>query len=340
MLTKCDEPSSYVSINEQVARSSTAVIDDVSEQQQQHDTTTATNESLFIVNDLVQICSDIERIKIFQRGHGEWAEAMLPTIGKIGRVIQVYPDNDLKVEVCGTSWTYSPLALKKLSQNSINTMNSTAASSSSSSSYDASNQNDERLTTLLKRLFESQITGDVNEELVKASANGNASKCEQILNTIGSNVNAVFAGHTALQAAAQNGHLDVIKVLMKFNVDLEIEDKDGDRAIHHAAFGNESNVIELLSNANCDLNSRNKRRQTALHIGINKGHVDVVRMLLRCGAHSSLCDSEGDTPMHDAISKKHDDIIEILLEHNADLSICNNSSFNPIHHAALRGNVR
>jgi len=30
------------------------------------------------VNDMVQICSDLERMKIFQRGHGEWAEAMVP----------------------------------------------------------------------------------------------------------------------------------------------------------------------------------------------------------------------------------------------------------------------
>ena len=34
--------------------------------------------SLFVVNDIVQVCSDIERIKILQRGHGEWADAMLP----------------------------------------------------------------------------------------------------------------------------------------------------------------------------------------------------------------------------------------------------------------------
>ena len=32
----------------------------------------------FAVGDLVQICSDVERIKMLQRGHGEWAEAMLP----------------------------------------------------------------------------------------------------------------------------------------------------------------------------------------------------------------------------------------------------------------------
>lgn len=36
-------------------------------------------------------------------------------------------------------------------------------------------------------------------------------------------VNGVFAGHTALQAASQNGHVDVIKVLMKYDLDMEIE---------------------------------------------------------------------------------------------------------------------
>ena len=33
----------------------------------------------------------------------------------------------------------------------------------------------------------------------------------------------MFAGHTALQAASQNGHVEVIKILMKYNVDMEIE---------------------------------------------------------------------------------------------------------------------
>jgi E3 ubiquitin-protein ligase mind-bomb len=30
------------------------------------------------INDMVQICSDLEKMKILQRGHGEWAEAMVP----------------------------------------------------------------------------------------------------------------------------------------------------------------------------------------------------------------------------------------------------------------------
>ncbi|XP_067677818.1 E3 ubiquitin-protein ligase MIB1-like isoform X1 [Haliotis asinina] len=293
------------------------------------DTSTATQ---FAVGDLVQICNDVERIKVLQRGHGEWAEAMLPTLGKIGRVQQIYHDNDLKVEVCGTSWTYNPSAVTKVA-------------SADGAAIGCSSGGNERLSALLKKLFETHVSGDVNEELVKAAANGDGSKVDEILqrpdgevSLNGQKVNGVFAGHTALQAASQNGHIEVIKVLIKHTVDMEVEDKDGDRAVHHAAFGDEPAVIEMLHRGGADLNARNKRRQTPLHIGVNKGHIGVVRALLDLGCHPSLQDSEGDTALHDAISKKRDDMISLLLEHAADITIANNNGFNALHHAALRGN--
>lgn len=36
-------------------------------------------------------------------------------------------------------------------------------------------------------------------------------------------VNGQCAGHTAMQAASQNGHVDVLKLLLKHSVDLEAE---------------------------------------------------------------------------------------------------------------------
>lgn len=58
------------------------------------------------------------------------------------------------------------------------------------------------MSALLKKLFESHVTGDANEELVKAAANGDAARCTDILSrTDGAHadVNGVFGGHTALQ---------------------------------------------------------------------------------------------------------------------------------------------
>lgn len=39
----------------------------------------------------------------------------------------------------------------------------------------------ERLNALLKKLFETHVSGDVNEELVKAAANGDAGRVDEIL---------------------------------------------------------------------------------------------------------------------------------------------------------------
>lgn len=255
----------------------------------------------------------------------------MQTLGKVGRVQQVYQDNDLKIEVCSTSWTYNPLAVTKVASAADGTVPITNSG--------------ERLSAILKKLFEPQVSGDITEELVKAAASGNATRCEEFLSGCNENangqtadVNGVFAGHTALQAGSQNGHLDVIRVLLDHNADIEIEDKDGDRAVHHAAFGDEPTVIELLAKAGGDLNARNKRRQTALHIAINKGHFNVVKTLLELGCHPSLQDSEGDTPLHDAISKEQDEMLSLLLDFGADITLTNNNGFNALHHCALKGN--
>lgn len=277
----------------------------------------------------------------------------LQSLGKVGRVLQVYDDNDLKIEVGNVSWTYNPLAVTKVAS---------AAELPNSSKGD-------RLSAILKKLFEPHVSDDINEELVKAAAIGDAGKCEEILSnpelnnpaavaaaaaaasssgtagaggaaTNGSTaiVNGVFAGHTALQAGSQNGNLDVIQVLLNHKADVEIQDKDGDRAVHHAAFGDEAGAISLLAKAAADLNARNRRRQTALHIAINKGHFNVVKTLLDLGCHPSLQDAEGDTPLHDAISKEQDEMVALLLDCGADITLQNNSGFNALHHAALKGN--
>ncbi|CAG7731706.1 unnamed protein product [Allacma fusca] len=279
----------------------------------------------FAVGDVVQICADLERMKIMQRGHGEWADAMLPTLGRIGRVQQIYHDNDLKVEVCGTCWTYNPAAVTKVA--------------SSDGSLPGSSSG-ERLSALLKKLFENHVTGDANEELVKAAAHGDYQKCEEILKRGECDVNGVFSGHTALQAASQNGHLEVIRILLAHGADPEIEDRDGDRCVHHAAYGDEPAVIEILAQSSADLNARNKRRQTALHIAVNKGFLGVTTTMLRLQCHPSLQDDQGETPLHLSVSKRNETILSILLDHGADVTLTNNNGFNVLHHAALRGNPR
>ena len=56
--------------------------------------------------------------------------------------------------MCGTSWTYNPTAVTKVA---------------SSDGTTVGNSSGERLSALLKKLFETHVSGDVNEEIVKVS---------------------------------------------------------------------------------------------------------------------------------------------------------------------------
>ena len=81
---------------------------------------------------------------------------------------------------------------------------------------------------------------------------------------------------------------EFIPIQLYIFLSLILQDKDGDRAIHHAAFGDESAVVEQLIKAGSDMNARNKRRQSPLHVAVNKGHTGVVKKLLGLGCHPSL----------------------------------------------------
>jgi len=180
-----------------------------------------------------------------------------------------------------------------------------------------------------------------NKELLKAAANGDVKTLERIVK-MGLNVNSLLAGNNwALHAAAHNGHLDIIRILLTYEINVEIPDKDGDRPLHHAAFGMQSTVIDLLASmSKVDLNSRNNKHQTALHIAVYKGHLNVINTLIRLGCLINVQDIDDDTPIHYAILKKNEVIVDLLLNHDVALTSCNKNSFNPLHFATLQGNIK
>ena len=60
----------------------------------------------------------------------------------------------------------------------------------------------------------------------------------------------MFAGHTALQAASQNGHEETVRVLIKYHVDLEAEVRlrDGPLYFFFAWFGGAVGVRQSPKN--------------------------------------------------------------------------------------------
>ena len=102
---------------------------------------------------------------------------------------------------------------------------------------------------------------------------------------------------TALAVAAENGHLDVVRVLVNQGADMEMADSVGYTPLINASFN---------------------------------GHLDVVRYLLEQGANRDKAECTGRTPLHVAASVGYLKIAKLLMVYGADLNAKDKNGMLPI----------
>uniref|UniRef100_A0A8C5BC39 RING-type E3 ubiquitin transferase n=1 Tax=Gadus morhua TaxID=8049 RepID=A0A8C5BC39_GADMO len=255
--------------------------------------------------------------------------ALTKALGQVGKVLKVYADGDLRVAFGGQTWTFNPACLSaQTAEVDANLMTAENPSESGST-----------VISVLEKLLAQSTEQDNPGRLVIEAAHGSANKVRELVQKYPDKVDIKNQGKTALQVAAHQGHLEVVKALLQASSSVEVKDEDGDTALHYTAFGNQAEIARLLLSKGANVNLLNNSMCTALQIAVNKGFTDVVRVL----TDPSLCavrqDSYGDTPLHDAIAKDFRGIMEILvLVPNIDFTQQNNRGFNLLHHAALKGN--
>ncbi|XP_007905447.1 E3 ubiquitin-protein ligase MIB2 isoform X1 [Callorhinchus milii] len=282
------------------------------------------------VGDIVRVMDDLETVKRLQAGHGEWTDSMAPALGQVGKVLKVYGDGDLRVGVGGQTWTFNPACVTTAQPGEVDANLMTT---------DSTNDSASTVISVLEKLLSQSTDPDNPGRVVIEAAHGNATKVRDLVQKYPEKVDIKNQGKTALQVAAHQGHIEVVKALLQANAKLEVHDEDGDTALHYASFGNQPEVARLLLSKGANVNLLNSSTCTALHIAVNKGFSEVVRTLCEHDCNVNLQDSYGDTPLHDAIAKDYRNIIEILTEiPSIDFTQQNNRGFNLLHHAALKGN--
>ncbi|XP_019848978.1 PREDICTED: E3 ubiquitin-protein ligase MIB2-like [Amphimedon queenslandica] len=288
-----------------------------------------TKVTQFAVGDVIKIIDDIALVHDLQEDHGGWVDDMALTLGQAGRVVRVFPSGDLRVSVNGRSWTFNPLC-----------MNAAPDENPPEAPPDTDNglldglgggvdiETQLRLLTLLE-----------NPAVVVAAAAANDTNAlREFLVKHPSEVNAKAAGKAALHCAAVAGHIEIIKCLLEFKANLEIEDEDGDRPLHLCAYGDEEEAAQLLIDNGADVNARSKRGMTALNLSAIKGHTSILKVLIRDqNIDLSAADSEGNTPLHCAVLAQKLEAIVLLLDAGGDPSLVNFRLFTPLHEAARIG---
>ena len=133
-----------------------------------------------------------------------------------------------------------------------------------------------------------------------------------LLLAMGADIDAQnYSDESALSIAADNGHLEVVKILLANHAQVNTHESAlGLTALHQAVFENHSAIVHELIKAGALLDLCYKDNETALHMAIPFKHTRIIKMLIAAGAKTDLKNDNGKT----ALEFTSDPELRILLE--------------------------
>lgn len=147
-------------------------------------------------------------------------------------------------------------------------------------------------------------------------------------------------GTMPLMAAAYEGHVDVVRVLLQHGASVtEVEDVEGRTALALAAFAGKVECCRALLDAGSDVNAADKKGIVPLHCAAINGNARLAQLLLDAGAVVDARSRSGNTPLHTAASSNSFAVAELLLSRGANVSMPHGdaTTFTALHIAAASG---
>ena len=142
-------------------------------------------------------------------------------------------------------------------------------------------------------------------------------------------------GCTGLYMAAQEGHLEIVKLLLDAGADVNIPSRSGQTPLYQASGQGYLEIVKLLLNAGADI-----KVEGILYQAIKNGHLETLEFLLTAGADVNSKDYSGRTALHSATSKgRRVEILKLLLNAGADINIQEYNGITPLYLAASQGNL-
>ena len=113
----------------------------------------------------------------------------------------------------------------------------------------------------------------------------------------GANANAHFRKRTVLLYAIQEGHLNIMKALMRAGASLDAKDDEGFIPLCQAVGGGNLELVSFLLKSGANVNGRESSCGTPLHMACAWRHLKIDRVLLAYGADPLARDKDGHTPI-------------------------------------------
>ena len=187
-------------------------------------------------------------------------------------------------------------------------------------------------------------TGDKFVELAKL---GTAETVEEWLTINPKFISHTFDGSTALHNAARSGNIKVVEVLVKYPDILDFKDGNDYTAIQLAANRGHLDVVKALLLARAETVETSKA-MSPLRLAADGGYAKVVRLLLQSGVgHEEVSESlrwacerigrRWDPAFHAAAAKGQLAVVQVFLDEKVNPNLRGYYRQTPLHKAAGRG---
>ena len=181
-----------------------------------------------------------------------------------------------------------------------------------------------------------------NPLLFVVAENGNLEIIKMLVEN-GAEVDATDSrDQTALQRASMKGHIAIVAYLLDHHANVHHTDKDGVTAILLAAHAGFTGILQLLIDRGADPQRPSSKGWMPLHLCY--GHPETTNCLLKEGADVNSFGKYSHTPLYLAASQNHPEVVKVLLSYNPDLEItlthaCSENNDLALTAATARGHV-
>ncbi len=142
-------------------------------------------------------------------------------------------------------------------------------------------------------------------------------------------------GGTALHVASDEGHVQVVRSLLKCGVDVDSPGTLGMSPLQYASENGNVGIVRCLLDHGADPNFRDANQATPLCCAAISSH-EIVRLLLERNVDVNARDKDGRTPLHHTFlyndpKADYPKIVRLLLEHGANPNTRDNKHQTPLH---------
>ncbi|XP_059146034.1 ankyrin repeat, PH and SEC7 domain containing protein secG-like, partial [Physella acuta] len=185
---------------------------------------------------------------------------------------------------------------------------------------------------------------DINICTLKAATKGDAIVLTKLLSLHPRMSYGDEHNRRAIHYAANNGHLECVRLLLKAGAISNCADHFGRTPLHMACAMGFTEIVRLLVKQCGQINScRTESGENAVHATAAAGHVEIMEFLIEHGGDINATTSKlkgGETPLHKAISTDKPEMVDLLCRYDAKLNIADASGRYPMHLACEKGFLR